>query len=72
MLPENHETRGAIDSRKAPKTGKPISQGSSQMLAEKFLLLLETLRSQTRPDGSPNVVSSSPHVPIKLPRGNAK
>jgi hypothetical protein len=42
------------------------------MLAEKFLLLLETLRSQTRPDGSPKVVSTSPHVPVKLPRGDAK
>ena len=37
------------------------------MLAEKFFLLLEMLRSNTYPDGSPRVVSSSPHVPIKLP-----
>jgi hypothetical protein len=42
------------------------------MLAEKFILLLETLRSQTRPDGSPKVVSTSPHIPVKLPRGDAK
>jgi hypothetical protein len=40
------------------------------MLAEKFMLLIETLRSQARPDGSPIVVSTSPHVPIKLPSGN--
>jgi hypothetical protein len=37
------------------------------MLAEKFFLLLEMLRSRTHPDGSPQVVSSSPHVPVKLP-----
>jgi hypothetical protein len=39
----------------------------AQMLAEKFFLLLEMLRSRTYPDGSPRVVSSSPHVPVKLP-----
>jgi hypothetical protein len=39
------------------------------MLAEKFLLLLETLRSHTHQDGSPRVVSTSQHVPIKLPAG---
>jgi hypothetical protein len=37
------------------------------MLAEKFFLLLETLKSRTYPDGSPRVVSTSPHIPIKLP-----
>ena len=37
------------------------------MLAEKLFLLLETLKSRTYPDGSPRVVSSSPHIPIKLP-----
>jgi hypothetical protein len=37
------------------------------MLAEKFFLLLEMLRSRTYPDGSPRVVSSSPHVPATLP-----
>jgi hypothetical protein len=36
------------------------------MLAEKFLLVLETLRSQRREDGAPRVVSTSPHVPVKL------
>jgi hypothetical protein len=40
------------------------------MLAEKFLLLLETLRSRSYPDGGPRVVSTSPHVPVALP--NAK
>ena len=39
------------------------------MLAEKFFLVLETLirTSRTHPDGSPRVVSNSPHVPVKLP-----
>lgn len=37
------------------------------MLAEKFFLLLETLKSRSYPDGSPRVVSTSQHVPIKLP-----
>jgi hypothetical protein len=37
------------------------------MLAEKFFLLLEMLKSRTHPDGSPRVVSSSPHVPVRLP-----
>ena len=39
------------------------------MLAEKFFLILETLRSRVYPDGSPRVVSTSPHVPVKLPVG---
>ena len=38
------------------------------MLAEKFILYLETLlKSADYPDGSPRVVSTSPHVPVKLP-----
>ena len=36
------------------------------MLAEKFFLMLETLRSQRQEDGAPRVVSSSPHVPVEL------
>jgi hypothetical protein len=41
------------------------------MLAEKFILLRETLRSHTYPDGGPRVVSTSPHVPMKLLSGEA-
>jgi hypothetical protein len=37
------------------------------MLAEKFIVLIEMLRSQTYRDGSPRVVSTSPHVPVALP-----
>jgi hypothetical protein len=41
------------------------------MLAEKFFLYLEALiKSQhalTYADGSPRVISISPHVPVKLP-----
>ena len=39
------------------------------MLAEKFFLLLETLKSQSSPDGSTRVISTSRHVPVKLPDG---
>ena len=37
---------------------------ATPMLAEKFILLIETLKSH---DGAPRIVSSSPHVPVKLP-----
>jgi hypothetical protein len=36
------------------------------MLAEKFFLVLETLRSIAS-DGSVRVVSTVPHTPIKMP-----
>jgi hypothetical protein len=39
------------------------------MLSEKFILVLESL-IRTHPDGSPRVVSTSPHVPVKLPSEN--
>lgn len=42
------------------------------MLAEKFILLLETLRSHDHTDGSQRVVSTSRHVPIKLPSESGK
>jgi hypothetical protein len=38
---------------------------ATPMLAEKFFLLLETLRSQRHEDGAARVISASPHVPIK-------
>lgn len=38
------------------------------MLAEKFILYLESLiRLQSYPDGSPRVISTSPHIPVRLP-----
>ncbi len=44
------------------------------MLAEKFFLMLESLiKTRTKlSDGAPKVVSSSPHVPVRLPIRNAK
>jgi hypothetical protein len=42
------------------------------MLAEKFLLFLEALKRRSHADGSPSVVSTARHVPIKLPGGNQK
>jgi len=37
------------------------------MLAEKFVLVLETLRSVNHPDGAARVVSTSPRVPLQNP-----
>lgn len=44
------------------------------MLAEKFFLVLESLirRDRVYPDGSPRTISSSPHVPVKLPSQSQK
>ena len=41
----------------------------THMLAEKFFLVLESLirGGRTYPDGSPRVISTSPHVPVTLP-----
>jgi hypothetical protein len=40
------------------------------MLAEKFILLIEAMirsNGSVHQDGSPLVVSRSPHVPVRLP-----
>jgi hypothetical protein len=45
------------------------------MLAEKFVLMLESLiktQGKTHSDGSPKVVSTSPHIPIQLPTRSGK
>jgi hypothetical protein len=44
------------------------------MLAEKFFLLLETLRSQNQSylDGSAVIVSMTRHVPVKLRNADDK
>jgi hypothetical protein len=43
------------------------------MLAEKFMLLLEALRTRdSYADGSPRVISTSPHVPVQLPASPTK
>jgi hypothetical protein len=47
------------------------------MLAEKYFLLLETIRSiaERSPayaDGGPKVISTSPHVPAQLPGASRK
>jgi hypothetical protein len=48
---------------------RPSPTKVTQMLAEKFFLVLESLirGSRTYPDGAPRVISTSPHVPVKLP-----
>jgi hypothetical protein len=38
------------------------------MLAEKFILLLETLKRSDYADGSARVISMSRHVPVQLPQ----
>lgn len=47
------------------------------MLAEKYMLLLETIRSRGErgpvySDGAPRVISTSPHVPVELPGASRK
>jgi hypothetical protein len=42
------------------------------MLAEKFFLMLEALKRSTYADGGPRVVSTSPHIPIRLPNETSK
>jgi hypothetical protein len=71
-----------MDSRKRPEIFaehtrmiEPPDYGSAAMLAEKFLLVVESLirtQSQTQPDGSTRVVSTSPHVPVQLPARSGK
>jgi hypothetical protein len=43
-----------------------LARGGSAMLAEKFFLVLETLRSIASA-GSVRVVSTTPHVPVEVP-----
>jgi len=38
------------------------------MLAEKFILLLETIKSHAHADGGTIMVSTSRHVPVILPK----
>jgi hypothetical protein len=47
------------------------------MLAEKYMLLLETIRSLAErgpglSDGAPRVISTSPHVPCRTARREPK
>jgi len=58
--------------REPQQTKEAIVNGATHMLAEKFFLVLETVISHTYRDGSPRVVSTSRHVPIKPPSESAK
>ena len=47
------------------------------MLAEKYMLVLETIRSMAErspayADGSPRAVSTAPHVPVQLAQPGQK
>jgi hypothetical protein len=62
---------------KSPHRGRncsapELTNEATPMLAEKFVLLMETLKSHASPDGAPRVVSASPHVPVKLPAATNK
>jgi hypothetical protein len=58
--------RGQIGINKTSVTSS--STEGTPVLAEKFFLLLETLKSRSYQDGGPRVTSTSPHVPMELPR----
>ena len=53
---------------------KSKTERTHAMLAEKFFLYLEALieSRKAHADGSPRVVSESPHVPIRLPAAQCK
>jgi len=42
------------------------------MMAEKFFLLLETIRSHVYDDGAPRILSTSRFVAIQLPPSRAR
>jgi hypothetical protein len=49
-------------------TEKKFASEVIAMLAEKFFLVLETLKSHASDDGSPPVViSTAPHISIEMP-----
>jgi len=49
--------------------GEKFASEVIAMLAEKFFLVLETLKSHTSDDKTSSVViSTAPHISIKLPR----
>jgi hypothetical protein len=55
----------------------PSQEVENAMLAEKYILLLETLRSHAErtpayADGAPKVISTSPHVAVRLPAVSRK
>jgi hypothetical protein len=60
-----------------PISGGRIEEVENAMLAEKYILLLETLRSMAErspayADGAPRVISTSPHVAVQLPGASGK
>ncbi len=60
----------AILCRHAGHTPLALAFRITPMLAEKFIILLETMRSQKARDGAPRVVSTSPHIPVRLELGS--
>jgi hypothetical protein len=58
--------------RRQDESKRALNNEATPMLAEKFILLLETLKSHASPGGGTRVVSTSPHVPVKLPAASNK
>jgi hypothetical protein len=61
----------------SPDQRRDHRRTGNAMLAEKYMLLLETIRSLAErgpayADGSPRVISTSPHVPVQLPGASRK
>jgi|RhiMethySRZTD1v2_1073278.scaffolds.fasta_scaffold3330442_1 hypothetical protein len=61
----------------SPDQRRGLRRTGSAMLAEKYMLLLETIRSLAErgpayADGAPRVISTSPHVPAQLPGASRK
>jgi hypothetical protein len=59
----------------AASRDRDAKKGYAAMLAEKFLLMLETLLKAQEPtyaDGSQRVISTSPHIPVQLPARSGK
>ena len=61
----------------ARPAARPVAELEMPCLAEKYMLLLETIRSMAErgpayADGSPRVISTSPHVPVQLPGASRK
>jgi hypothetical protein len=70
---ESSKTAGNLGS--ATSRDRITNEGDAAMLVEKFVLMLESLirtQGQTHSDGSPKVVSTSPHIPIQLPTQSRK
>jgi hypothetical protein len=73
--PATWQASESTESRQTGGEARPELKNA--MLAEKYMLLLETIRSLAErspayADGAPRVISTSPHVPVQLPGAGRK